>query len=150
MLIEIFLLLAFGIACAFFDFRYRKIPNYLSYSFLLLGLVFGVRDFAGLLSVVASLAFGYVIWKQGAWGAADARLLCAFQCFSLVFIQVKWFFLVNFLSSVLLFFVWIVLSRQSLSIGNIFSKEKRHSFALFLFLGFLAGVFGFSLLLHPG
>ena len=135
---ELFILVFLALACVFFDFKERKIPWWLGYSLLFLGVVFGVRSVGGLLSVVAALAFGFVLWKKGVWGAGDARFLAGLQAWSFVFAGEKWFFLANFLLAVALLFVWLVLRRERLGLVNLLAREKKHSFAFFLLAGFVA------------
>jgi prepilin peptidase CpaA len=66
------------------DYRTMKIPNWLTFPFILLGLsLLTFRCFAGFSLSIAGFTcaiayvFVYVLWKCGMWGGGDAKLVLA-------------------------------------------------------------------------
>lgn len=134
--IQTILFSALSITSIFYDLKTKKIPLLLGYSFLLVGMLVGARDFVGLASVLAALAFGYLLWLEGAWGAADARFLAGLQAWSTLYFKEPLFFLGMFAVSGLLFLAWMLSTRQKLDAKNLLVKEKKHAYTAFMLTAF--------------
>lgn len=73
----------FTLIAAFLDFRHRRIPNALSVTGLVIGLVFRVatEGFAGLGDALGGFAVGFgsllVLWSMGGGGGGDVKLMGA-------------------------------------------------------------------------
>jgi Flp pilus assembly protein protease CpaA len=68
------------VAAAAIDYRTLRIPNALTFPFILLGIALipprCAIPLAGLICAV-SYSFVYVLWKCGLWGGGDAKLVLA-------------------------------------------------------------------------
>ncbi len=83
--------LAFSVAATYFDLRWRMIPDWLNYSFLLVGIGLNLF-FIGIFSVVPVLAaviswflFAYAVYRLGGWAGGDVKFFAALAPFSALY-----------------------------------------------------------------
>ncbi|MDO8626983.1 MAG: A24 family peptidase, partial [Candidatus Diapherotrites archaeon] len=98
-LIVFALSLAGLVFAAYTDFKERIVPNYLTYSLIVLGialhLVYSVlqNNFSfltnSIFSTIVSFVFAYVLWKLGVWAGGDVKLFTAISALN----PVNYFFL---------------------------------------------------------
>ena len=89
------IILAFFAAAAFLDLRTKRIPNKLTYSGVLVGLLAGplldgIPWGGGLFGALAAFAFLMIFWRAGMIGGGDVKLSMVVGAFK------GWFFLLNF------------------------------------------------------
>lgn len=77
------LFLSLALAAGFLDLRFRRIPNWLTVSGAAVGMLVSVglgagQALASVLGCVAALALGLVLFRIGALGAGDGKLIAAF------------------------------------------------------------------------
>lgn len=79
-LLIILLLLFLSILVCIYDWRLRKIPNYICIIIFCISILVLIlkEEFDGLIYLLLAIPFFLIVWKVGIWGAGDSKLLLSF------------------------------------------------------------------------
>lgn len=136
------------------DIRTREVPDFLSYGFVVIGLVantvlsFVFSDVSYIFFAVTMACFSfivmYVLWKFGVFGGGDVKLLTALSSVIAFLEGIPTFLFVMFigiLASAPYFFVYLILKTDRMFWKNLITKNRNRilssvSFFIMVYLGF--------------
>lgn len=76
-MIEVIILILLAIATVY-DLKYREVPDWVTYSFGIVGLMFGKFFFHHLIGLAVFYLIGRGLYDLKLWGGADAKVLAGF------------------------------------------------------------------------